>query len=236
MVEFLIIGSDFLSQHIILELLNNEDSHITFLSRRDPAYIYEHPDLARHQTNPRITTKLQGMWDNQSLLEWFRDDNINYDAIIHAPFIPSPEYARKNPVETMMSSLTYTTSLLDVLRRIDFAGLLIHVSSSLVYGKQPEAADPNTKITPFTEKLIPNPIGVRAGSIFAQEQFLAANCKASGIRHVILRPGTIFGTYTPFDKCMAKFTKYACRVNQFQLKVMVFHIVETLPTFKMLRD
>ncbi len=124
------------------------------------------------------------------------------DVIINTAFIMDRVYGENNIGEMINYNVLGTTNILNsVYKRIsdpEYTGnrkpLVIHVSNSLVYGKQ------DKEKMPFKEdQTVPNPIGPVAGSLLAQETMVKSLCQAWDIPYLVLRVGTLAGYYTPLN-------------------------------------
>ena len=124
--------------------------------------------------------------------------HIDFDYIIHAASLASPELYVTKPVETMLCNMLGLQKLLEYCR-VQKVKRILYISSSEVYGKK-EGNEPY-KINEYGYLDI---LGSRASypsAKRASETLCASYASEYGIEVMIVRPGHIFGpTATPGDK------------------------------------
>ena len=209
--KVLLLGSNYIAANTALQLMGmwkdeprrnrDENLKLTVIDVDQPDLIFMHPKLARFEGHEALKRKQVSQWDFSYLLaEEFRD----YDAIINCSMIDDSVYSSLNPVKTVLANQTFVTQLMDCLRKIDFAGRLIHVSSYHAYGR----LEPR-KFThePVEETEEPRPYGTRSASILATETMIRGMASLYGTRWIILRLGTLFGDYVPQMKALYNWTK-----------------------------
>ena len=133
---------------------------------------------------------------------------LDVDYIIHGASPADPSSFAKYPVETMLSNILGMKSLLDFAKQSKRPRLLF-ISSSEVYGRQPEKR-------PFIETDygyvdVLNPRACYPSSKRAAETLCAAYKQEYGIDFVVVRPGHIYGpSITDLDsRASAQFTRKA---------------------------
>lgn len=209
--KVLLLGSNYIASNLALQLMGmwkeeprrnrDENLKLTVVDVDMPDLIFMNPKLARFQGHEALERMQISQWDfGYFMISKFKD----YDVIINCSMIDDSVYSSLNPVKTTMANQTFITQLMDALRRSDFAGRLIHVSSYHAYGR----LEPR-KFThePVTEKEEPKPYGTRSASILATETMIRGMAALYGTRWIILRVGTIFGNYVPQMKALYNWTK-----------------------------
>ncbi len=104
------------------------------------------------------------------------------DAVIHLAaqsFVPR---SFQDPEETFQINLLGTLHLLQALKRVDFSGRLLYVSSGDVYGRVPDEA------LPVDEHRLPEPRSPYAVSKWAAEQLCLQWSRTEGLDCVVARP------------------------------------------------
>lgn len=119
-----------------------------------------------------------------------KEFEVQFDYIIYAAGIASPELYVSKPVETMLSNISGIINLLEISRRQNVKRLL-YISSSEVYGKK-ETEAPYTEGTygliDIDDLRSSYPIAKRTS-----EMLCKSYTSEYGIDTVILRPGHVYG-------------------------------------------
>ena len=201
--RLLIIGAGSLSSHLVAGLAMSSNIRIDIVDESDPMFM---------RNNPHLSTIWEKIKDNIGMLHSSVEDLDNlrdlikssyYNNVVIAHSVNDRHWIHDNPVNSNHRNIIYTSQVIDLLRRCDFNGRIIHISSWSVYGAQDKSA------IPFKETLAPNPISMRGGSRLAQELIVKTMCKQYGIVYNILRPGSICGPYTDQSKFLNQFVKSA---------------------------
>ena len=201
--EVLLFGGGFLGSHVVLKLMGNPNTRVTVIDESDPISIMYNPDLSFiwNKVADRITLKHSSFNDLENVRELLTKTKFNNVVFAHS--VNDKNWIVDNPVNAAHINIIFTSQVIDMLRRYEFNGRLVHLSSWSVYGAQ----DLNN--IPFKENLAPNPISFRGGIRLAQENIIRTMCKQYGIIYNILRPGTICGGYTGKDNFLSTFVKSA---------------------------
>jgi nucleoside-diphosphate-sugar epimerase len=170
-----------------LYLCDFKDSHLVFLN----------PDMQQYQDSERIHFLQHSIHD----WDWIKDALETVDTVINCSYVHDTVYAFNNPVDTAERNSVYAIKLMDSLRKHDFGGRIIHISTDKVYGKY------LPKDLPLKENVELRPEGVRATTRAAQELAVTGLAKSYGIQYMILRMGTIFGEFTPANKAIYHWCK-----------------------------
>ena len=199
----LLFGGGFLGSHVVLNLVGNPNVRVTVVDESDPMSIMYNPDLGFiwNKVVDRITLKHSSFNDMENIRQLLTENKFNN--VIFAFSINDKNWIDYNPVNTSYVNIMFTTQIIDLLRKCNFDGRLIHLSSWSVYGAQ------DLSSIPFKENLAPNPVSFRGGIRLAQENIIKTMCKQYGIIYNILRPGTICGGYCGKNNFLTTFAKNA---------------------------
>ena len=216
MVNVIILGSNFITSALIRSLLYIPDAKITIIDRKDPHFTINPdlmagiqalsnsvPDLKKNfpytksfNLNPQDSLSflfINPITDSLKLYEELvKMDGI--DIIVDSSIVTDSYYMENNMVDTCNMNTTYPTAIFSILNKLNTPKLFINLSSGIVYGKQP------IDLLPLNEDtVIPNPIGMRAGSLLARENIVSSLAKAYEIPFITLRIGNPIGYYTPYE-------------------------------------
>lgn len=223
--NILVLGSNYITSAIVKSLLylSPGENKITVIDRRDPHYVLNqnliqgiqalssiNPDLKKGfeytkgfsitADNPLSFLFVNPLSDSIKIyqeLSKLSDINI----IIDTAMMNDEYYSESNIIDTCNLNTTYPASILSILSKLPTIPLLyINLSSSLVYGRQ--------KVLPTKEDVIPNPSGIRAGSILARENIVSSLCRRYDIPFITLRIGDPIGYYTPYENVINQIVKH----------------------------
>lgn len=222
--NILVLGSNYITSAIVKSLLYLApgENKITVIDRRDPHYVLNqnliqgiqalssiNPDLKKGfeytkgfsiSDNPLSFLFVNPLSDSIKIyqeLSKLSDINI----IIDTAMMNDEYYSESNIIDTCNLNTTYPASILSILSKLPTIPLLyINLSSSLVYGRQ--------KVLPIKEDVIPNPSGIRAGSILARENIVSSLCRRYDIPFITLRIGDPIGYYTPYEDVINQIVKH----------------------------
>lgn len=165
------------------------------MDRKDPNYIFDNPGTTKYQGDERITLLHLSQWDYGSYIKDILAENP-YDVIINTLYIHDSKFSAINPLETVWTNEIFTADLMETLRRADFTGKIIHVSTDKVYG--PEHSD-----LPLKETSVCNPKGIRGITRLNQENIVRGWGETYGMPYIIPRLGTLYGNFGPNDKALS---------------------------------
>lgn len=220
-MNILVLGSSFITSAIIKSLLYIKDVNIIVVDRKDPHYSLNMNLLSGIKALSTAVPDLKKSFDytkgfklepNTPLSFLFRNplsdsmelyqelSKVPIDIVIDSGMMSDPYYCNGNPLDCTRINTEYPTRILSVLNKLPSTPqLYINLSNGIVYGKQ--------KTFPIKEDVIPNPIGVRAGSLLARENIVSSLCKEYDIPFITLRLGTPIGYYTPYENVVNQFAK-----------------------------
>ena len=141
----------------------------------------------------------------------------SFDYIIHCASNAHPAAYVKEPVETMLSNLTGTETLLNYGRQCG-AQRFLYVSSSEVYGKKDSPDSYREEDYGFLDLL--NPRACYPSAKRAAETLCSAFSEEFGLETVIVRPGHIYGAvFTQADtRAYAQFLQNAAEGEDIVMK------------------
>lgn len=222
----ILVGTGFLGSYFADQYLRNELNELIAVDLRPFEQVASHPLLETHiKHGPKDQFKYYQLsaGDPWKLLPEF-DKGI--DNIVYTAAIADVPIAIDNPLYTHDANVTQTLRFLEFLRRVNFGGHLIMMSSESVLGHQPqerlhldimEKRDPNTGELDGTtttiargyreDECVPNPSNVYGMTKLAQEQYSLTYFKSYGIRTTVLRSSTMIGPYQRMGQAIPMWIK-----------------------------
>src|ERR1043165_4642567 len=216
----LLVGAGFLGTVFASQYLKNELNELVIADTRPASDFYEHP-LIEGQTKGLKQGQLQyvncSSGDPWILLPEFEKgiDNIAYTAAI-----ANVGFAIRNPTLTMQTNANQLLNFLEFLRRVDFTGHFLIMSSESVLGHQPEERlhldtveklDKDGNPTGVTttiprgyreDECVPKPANIYGATKLMQETLSLAYHSMYGIRTTVLRSSTMMGQFMRMDQAI----------------------------------
>jgi UDP-glucose 4-epimerase len=169
-------GSGFIGQHVILELLSRGCT-ITVIDNNDRPFAMIPADF-RGQI-----TRYSGRIADTVLL---RDFSLReFDYIFHLAGKSNVQFSVTNPLADFEYGVRDTVTLLEQLKNISDAPLLIFPSSAAVYG-EPDSM-------PIRESDATVPISPYGVGKLASENYISVFAKLFNLRALVFRPFSIYG-------------------------------------------
>jgi UDP-glucuronate 4-epimerase len=198
-------GANQLASHICVRLLyydkkaisTEAENHLYLCDFKDSHLVFLNPDMQQYEGSERIHFLQHSIHD----WDWMKDALDTVDTIINCSYVHDTVYAFNNPIDTAERNSVFGIKMMDSLRKYDFNGRLIHISTDKVYGKHLPAT------LPLNEKTELKPEGVRATTRAAQELAVTGLAKGYGINYMVFRLGTVYGEFTPASKAVYKWCK-----------------------------
>jgi len=216
----LLVGAGFLGTVFASQYLKNELNELVIADTRPASDFYEHP-LIEGQIKGLKQGQLQyvncSSGDPWILLPEFEKgiDNIAYTAAI-----ANVGFAIRNPTLTMQTNANQLLNFLEFLRRVDFTGHFLIMSSESVLGHQPEERlhldtveklDKDGNPTGVTttvprgyreDECVPKPANIYGATKLMQETLSLAYHSMYGIRTTVLRSSTMMGQFMRMDQAI----------------------------------
>lgn len=195
--RIVLLGSSHLASHISLHLMRLHNMQLYVIDRKDPNQIFLNPEMKNFYGDPRITTLYWSEKDFETnFIDLQRSQETKADIIINTINIQDEQYSDYNPLETMNINTVFTTALMDSLRKSDWDGVLMHMSTAKVYGYRSKQSIDIPKIK---EDTLCQPLGIKAVSRYCQELIINHLSETYGTKFLIFRLGTLYGHFTPSD-------------------------------------
>ena len=195
--KIVLLGSSHLASHISLHLMRLHNMQLYVIDRKDPNQIFLNPEMKNFYGDPRITTLYWSDKDFQTnFIDLQRSQGTKADIIINTINIQDEIYSEYNPLETMNINTIFTTALMESLRKSDWDGVLMHMSTAKVYGFKSKQS---TDIPKIYESFDCHPSGIKAVSRYCQELIVSRLAETYGTKYLVFRLGTLYGHFTPSD-------------------------------------
>ena len=195
--RIVLLGSEHLASHITLHLMRLHNMQLYIINRKDPNQVFLNPETKNFFGDPRITTLFWSDKDFEpNFIDLQRHSDTKADTIINCIGIQDEQYSDYNPIDTMNINTIFTTALMDSLRKSDWDGVLMHMSTAKVYGVRSKSSTDIPKINELTPC---KPLGIKAVSRYCQELIISQLSETYGTKYLIFRLGTLYGNFTPKD-------------------------------------
>lgn len=186
-MSFLVTGgAGFIGSHVVRNL--REFGPVTIY---DSFQIYKYPIQPWFVENMHYRRMLIGdsstvrgsTMDRARLREVI--DITRPEVIVHLAALPIANLAQRSGKEAFDNIAVGTYTLLSLLQEMEFDGLLVYISSSMVYGSFTN--------DPIIEEDETRPIGVYGGAKLAGEELVKAYARANSFSYIIIRPSAVYG-------------------------------------------
>ena len=107
------------------------------------------------------------------------------EVIVHLAALPIANLAQRSTEEAFENIVVGTNNLLSILQELEFDGLLVYISSSMVYGSFVRV--------PIQEEDYCRPIGMYGGAKLAGEVLVKSYALANPFSYIIIRPSAVYG-------------------------------------------
>ncbi len=171
-------GGGFIGSHLCQFLLEKGFSVIAvdnFLTGR-------FRNIANLMGNPGFTLITCDITRKEELLSVMGE--VRADAVVHLAAIPSVPRSLEFPYNTFSVNVNGTLNVVESMR-LSGTRILIHISSSSVYGNSPEKVR--------SEDMMPLPVSPYGFSKLASEEIVLSYIRSYGIKGVIFRLFNVFG-------------------------------------------
>ena len=216
----LLVGAGFLGTYFLGSYLKNKLNQVVVADTRPQSDLIEHPILEGEFKNLQ---KDQFKYVNISAGDpWILLDEFEkgIDNIVYTAAIANVGFAIRNPKLTMQTNANQLLDFLEFLRRVDFGGHFIIMSSESVLGHQPEEKlhldtvekmDKDGNPTGVTttiphgfreDECIPRPANIYGATKLMQENLALTYHSMYGIRSTVLRSSTMIGQFMRMDQAI----------------------------------
>lgn len=216
----LLVGAGFLGSYFLSSYLKNKLNSIVVADTRPLSDLTEHPILEGEFKNIQQD---QFKYYNLSAGDpWTLVDEFEkgIDNIVYTAAIANVGFAIRNPTLTMQTNCNQLLTFLEFLRRVDFTGHFLIMSSESVLGHQPEERlhsdtveklDKDGNPTGITttiprgfreDECIPRPSNVYGATKLMQENLSLCYHSMYGIRTTVLRSSTMIGQFMRMDQAI----------------------------------